>query len=181
MRALTVALALTPTLLAAQAQAAAAPQGLLPYRGFHPGVTAAEFETRARALTRAGATPLLCNTSTRTAQVMECGVIIHDPDDGAEFYLSGHFIDGRADVVSFGDSGTSELVIKAQRELRARYGPPHPVGTASWQWRQGAQFVRLTWRARGPRRWIFIQLTDTDVMRGIGHYVPHDTTKKTRP
>ena len=179
MRALTLALALAPGLMAAQAQPPAAPAAtLLPYRGFRPGVSAAEFETRARSLTRAGATPLVCNTSTRTAQVMECGVIIHDPDDGAEFYLSGHFIDGRADVVSFGDSGTSALVIKVQRELRARYGPPHPVGTASWQWRQGAQFVRLTWRARGPRRWIFIQLTDTDVMRGIGHYLPREAPKK---
>jgi hypothetical protein len=132
----------------------------------------AEFTTRARALTRAGSIPLVCNTATRTAQVMECGVIIHDPDDGAEFYLSGHFINGRADVISFGDSGTTNLVIRVQRELRARYGVPHPVGTAAWRWRQGHQFVGLTWRARGSRRWIFIQLTDTDVMRGIGQYLP---------
>jgi hypothetical protein len=163
MRALTVALLLAPALLAAQSPSPPAPAppppGLLPYRGFRPGVSAAEFSTRAR-------------TSTRTAQVMECGVVIRDPDDGAEFYLSGHFIDGRADVVSFGDSGTTDLVVRMQRELRARYGPPHPVGTASWQWRQGAQFIRLTWRARGTRRWIFVQLTDTDVMRSIGHYVP---------
>src|SRR5262249_38513736 len=145
MRALTVALLATPALLAGQTST-----GLLPYRGFHPGVSSAEFTTRARSITKEGATPLLCNTSTRTAQVMECGVIIRDPDDGAEFYLSGHFIDGRADVVSFGDSGTTDLVVRMQRELRARYGAPHPVGTASWQWRQGAQFIRLTWRARGP-------------------------------
>lgn len=183
MRALTLTLLLVPGLLAGQsptapgASASATPE-LLPYRGFHAGVTAADFEMRARKLTRAGATPLLCNTSTRTAQVMECGVIIHDPDDGAEFYLSGHFIDGKADVVSFGDSGTTALVLKVQRELRARYGAPHPVGTAAWEWRQGHQFVRLTWRARGPRRWIFIQLTDTDVMRGIGHYVPREAPKK---
>ncbi|HTY07436.1 MAG TPA: hypothetical protein VMC86_13045 [Gemmatimonadales bacterium] len=157
-------LAAVPALLGGQTP-------LLPYRGFKPGISATDFTIRARALTRAGATPLVCNTSTRTAQVMECGVIIRDPDDGAEFYLSGHFIDGRADVVSFGDSGTTDLVVRMQRELRARYGPPHPVGTAAWQWRQGAQFVRLTWRARGPRRWIFIQLADTDVMRAISHYV----------
>jgi len=182
MRALTVILLLTPAILTGQAPARPAPappaQGLLPYRGFHAGLSAAEFSTRARTMTRAGATPLICNTSTRTAQVMECGVIIRDPDDGAEFYLSGHFVDGRADVVSFGDSGTTDLVVRMQRELRARYGPPHPVGTASWQWRQGAQFIRLTWRARGARRWIFVQLTDTDVMRGIGHYVPRDSSKK---
>lgn len=177
MRALTVALLVTPALLTGQVQsraatAASASVGLPSYRGFRAGITAAEFTTRARTLTRAGSTPLVCNTSTRTAQVMECGVIIRDPDDGAEFYLSGHFIDGRADVVSFGDSGTTALVERVQRELRARFGRPHPVGTAAWEWRQGAQFVRLTWRARGARRWIFIQLTDTDVMRGIGHYVP---------
>lgn len=169
-------LLLVPVLAAGQVQGrpgvAAAPSGLLPYRGFRPGESATEFTIRARALTRTGATPLVCDTSTRTAQIMECGVIIRDPDDGAEFYLSGHFIDGKADVVSFGDSGTSDLVIRAQRDLRARYGQPHPVGTAAWEWRRGAQFIRLTWRARGARRWIFIQLTDTDVMRGIGHYVP---------
>jgi len=189
MRTLTLTLLLVPGLLAGQATPAApaaappapaapAATGLLPYRGFHAGVSAADFELRARKITRPGATPMLCNTSTRTAQVMECGVIIHDPDDGAEFYLSGHFIDGKADVVSFGDSGTTELVLKTQRELRTHYGTPHPVGTAAWEWRQGHQFVRLTWRARGARRWIFIQLTDTDVMRGIGHYVPKEAPKK---
>lgn len=180
MRAKPLALLLAlPALLGAQAQPApAAAPSLLPYRGFRPGMTEADFTTRARSLTRAGSTPLLCNTSTRTARVMECGVIIRDPDDGAEFYLSGHFIDGRADVVSFGDSGTTELVVRAQRELRARYGPPRPVGTAAWRWRQGNQFVGLTWRARGARRWIYIQLTDTDVMRGIDHYVPHAPPKK---
>ena len=170
-------LAAVPALLGAQAPShtATSPAPLLPYRGFQAGISSADFTTRARALTRAGSTPLVCNTSTRTAQVMECGVIIRDPDDGAEFYLAGHFIDGRADVVSFGDSGTTDLVVRIQRELRARYGRPHPVGTAAWEWRQGAQFVRLTWRARGTRRWIFIQLTDTDVMRSIGHYVPRHT------
>lgn len=180
MRTRTLAILLVaPALLGAQAQPApAGPPPLLPYRGFRPGVSEAEFTTRARTLTRAGSTPLLCNTSTRTARVMECGVIIRDPDDGAEFYLSGHFIDGRADVVSFGDSGTTALVVRVQRELQARYGPPHPVGTAAWEWRRGPQFVRLTWRARGARRWIYIQLTDTDVMRGINNYVPHAPPKK---
>lgn len=177
MRTRTLALLLVaPALLGAQASRVPGP--LPAYRGFRPGISEVEFTTRARTLTRAGSTPLVCNTSTRTAQVMECGVIIRDPDDGAEFYLSGHFIDGRADVVSFGDSGTTDLVIRAQRDLRARYGVPHPVGTAAWEWRRGAQFVRLTWRARGPRRWIFIQLTDTDVMRGIGHYLPQQAPKK---
>ena len=176
MRALTVTLLALPAVLAGQTTPS--PAAFLSYRGFRPGVSTADFTTRARALTRAGATPLLCNTSTRTAQLMECGVIIRDPDDGAEFYLSGHFVDGRADVVSFKDSGATDLVVRTQRELRTRYGAPHPVGTASWQWRQGAQFIRLTWRARGAQRWIAIQLTDTDVMRGIARYVPRDTTKK---
>jgi len=172
MRLAPLVLAALPALLAAQTRPHADPAPLPPYRGFQAGVTAAAFTARARALTRAGSTPLVCNTSTHTAEVMECGVIIRDPDDGAEFYLSGHFIDGRADVVSFGDSGATDLVVRTQRELRARYGRPRPVGTASWEWRQGAQFVRLTWRARGDRRWIFVQLTDTDVMKGIRHYVP---------
>ena len=104
MRALTLALLFAPATLAGQAPTRPAPapppQGILPYRGFRPGVSAAEFSTRARTLTRAGSTPLICNTSTRTAQVMECGVIIRDPDDGAEFYLSGHFVDG-SDVLFF--------------------------------------------------------------------------------
>jgi len=167
-----VLLVAAPALLPAQAQSHPAPAPLLPYRGFHAGISLADFTARARALTRAGSTPLLCNTSTHTAEVMECGVIIRDPDDGAEFYLSGHFIGGRADVVSFGDSGTTDLVVRTQRELRARYGRPRPVGTAAWGWGQGPQFVRLTWRARAARRWIFIQLTDMDVMRNIGHYLP---------
>src|SRR4029077_11120474 len=72
------------------------------YRGFMPGISYRAFVERARAL--ADSDVLRCQTPPRTAQVMECGVVIRDPKDAARFYLSAHFIDGNADVVAFYDS-----------------------------------------------------------------------------
>jgi hypothetical protein len=170
---LLVALAPAPVALGAQTAPDSAAAARVPsFRGFPAGLSLAYFTTRARALTRSGATPLLCNTATKTAQVMECGVIMHDPADGAEFYVSGHFIDGRADVVSFGDSGSTDLLTRVQHELTIRYGRPGIVGRGVWKWVFGRQFVALTWRTRGPQRWIFVQLTDMDVMSGIHRYTP---------
>src|SRR5438876_502815 len=72
------------------------------YRGFTPGISYRAFVERAQALSDSDV--LRCQTSPRTAQVMECGVVIRDPKDAARFYLSAHFIDGNADVVAFYDS-----------------------------------------------------------------------------
>src|SRR2546422_6936211 len=51
------------------------------YRGFTPGLSYRAFVDRANAL--ADHDVLACRTSPRTAQLMECGVVIRDPADGA--------------------------------------------------------------------------------------------------
>src|SRR5437867_2747376 len=95
-----------PAVLAAQASSPSPPS----YRGFTPGTAYREFATRAHALTRPGADPMVCNTSHKTAQLMECGVVIRDPTDSASFYLSAYVLEGKVAMVSFGDSGGVPLV-----------------------------------------------------------------------
>src|SRR3989442_9536993 len=72
------------------------------YRGFTPGLSYRAFVNRANAL--ADHDVLACRTSPRTAQLMECGVVIRDPADGARFYLGGHFVEQRADIIALYDS-----------------------------------------------------------------------------
>ena len=128
------------------------------------------FADRARAL--AGREALLCNTSANTAQLMECGVMIRDPADSARFYLSAYVIEGKIAMVSFYDSGDVRLVERAQRDLVRRFGPAHQRRTGSWEWRTGRRVARLSWTGRGRARWIYVNLTDKDVMDGISRYVP---------
>src|SRR6185503_11887272 len=111
-------------------------QTVLPtYRGFAPAVTYREFAERARALARSQ--PLLCRTSRRTAQLMECGVVIRDPTDSASFNLSAYILEGRVALLSFGDSGAAPLVERMQRELTTRFGQPRATGSGTWEWRAG--------------------------------------------
>src|SRR6266581_1647512 len=72
------------------------------YRGFSPGAPYRAFAERARAL--APRDTLRCNTSRNTAQLMECGVGIRDPADGANFYLSAYVLEGKVAMVAFYDS-----------------------------------------------------------------------------
>src|SRR5207248_11501438 len=81
---------------------AAAPALPPPFRGFTPGIGYRAFVQQARAL--ADNDVLRCQTSPRTAQIMECAVLIRDPRDGARFYLSAHFIESDADMVALYDS-----------------------------------------------------------------------------
>ncbi len=143
------------------------------YRGFAPGAPYREFATRARALTRPGADPMVCNTSRKTAQLMECGVVIRDPSDSASFYLGAYVLEGKVAMVSFGDSGGVPLVDRLKKDLTARFGRPNAVKNGTWQWNygRGAQTLRFNWRGRGPTRWIFITLWDKRVMDGIARYV----------
>ena len=175
-----VALLLLPTLLNGQtppapsAPAAPAPVAAHPvrpvYRGFGLAVPYSEFTTRARTVALPGAPPLVCNTSRRTAQLMECGLAIRDPADSARFYLGAYVLEGRVALLSFGDSGGTALVERVQRDLTGRYGRAHTVKTGSWEWRFEREVVRLTWRGRGAARWIYIALWDDDVMSRIGRY-----------
>src|SRR5262245_35576508 len=105
------------------------------YRGFSPGVSYRDFAARARALQRRD--PLVCNTSTKTAQLMECGVLIRDPSDSAGFYLSAYVLEGRVAMVSFGDSGGPQLVERLKLDLTRRFGPPHVTGIRSEERRGG--------------------------------------------
>jgi hypothetical protein len=164
-----VSLVLLPSLLAGQS----VDPGHLTYRGFALAVPFAEFTNRARALLAPGAQPLLCTTSRRTAQLMECGALIRDPDDGAGFYLAAYVLEGQVAFLSFGDSGEASLVARAQRNMTARFGPRRAMKTGMWEWRSGRQVARLTWRGRGPARWIYIALWDERVMDRISHYVAH--------
>jgi hypothetical protein len=150
---------------------ALAAQAVLPtYRGFAPAVSYREFAERARAVARRD--PLTCNTSRRTAQLMECGVVIRDPTDSASFYLSAYILEGRVALLSFGDSGTTLLVERMQRELTARFGPPTVTGAGTWEWLAGRQVARFNWRGRGTRRWVFLEMRDGAILDSIAKYKP---------
>ena len=140
------------------------------YRGFTAGAPYRDFAERARML--ALREPLVCNTPRRTAQLMECGVRIQDPADGATFYLSAHVIEGRVALVSFGDSGGPALVDRVRGDLVARLGPGRRTGTSTIEWANGRKVVRFNWRGRGPARWIYVLLEDRDVTDRISKYVP---------
>jgi len=145
------------------------------YRGFTPGISYRAFVERARTL--ADSDVVRCQTSARTAQVMECGVVIRGPDDGSRFYLSAHFIEGNADVVAFydsagfGDKRGVPLVDRTKKELTRLFGRPRPIGKSGWEWRYGRRAVRFNWRGLGTARWVSITLMDRDVMDRISAYV----------
>ena len=145
------------------------------YRGFTPGISYRAFVERARTL--ADSDVVRCQTSARTAQVMECGVVIRGPDDGSRFYLSAHFIEGNADVVAFydsagfGDKRGVPLVDRTKKELTRLFGRPRPIGKSGWEWRYGRRAVRFNWRGLGTTRWVSITLMDRDVMDRISAYV----------
>ena len=145
------------------------------YRGFTPGISYRAFVERARTL--ADSDVVRCQTSPRTAQVMECGVVIRGPNDASRFYLSAHFIEGNADVVAFydsagfGDKRGVPLVDRTKKELARLFGRPRPIGKSGWEWRYGRRAVRFNWRGRGTARWVSITLMDRDVMDRISAYV----------
>ncbi len=162
------------TVLVGPAAAQSSTPGNVPtfaYRGFRAGQSYREFADRARALQAAPREPLVCSTARRTAQVMECAVRIRDSVDGVVFRLAAHFIDGRAGFVSFGDSGGAALVERMQGEARSAWGAPSHMARGTWEWRDGRRFTRLNWRGRGAARWIYLTLTDLDVLERIASYV----------
>ncbi len=148
--------------LAVNAGVAQTPPSLPMYRGFSPGISYRAFVERARALADSDA--LRCQTSAHTAQVMECGVLIHGPGDAPRCYLSAHFIEGNADVVAFydsagfGDKRGVPLVNRTKQELTRLFGRPRPIGKSGWEWRYGRRLVRFSWRGRGTARWVSITL-----------------------
>lgn len=163
-----------PVLLAGQnppSRPGAQPPGVasLQYRGFAPGAAYRAFADRARALAQRDT--LRCNTSRKTAQLMECGVMIRDPNDSALFYLSAYVLEGKVAMVSLTDSGGPRLVERAQRDLAARFGKAHRRERSMWEWSSDRKVVRFNWRGRGEARWIAITLRDDDVMDGIARYV----------
>ena len=160
---------LLPTLLVGQT-APARDSPTLGYRGFTLAVPYADFLSRARALAAPGTRAVVCNTSRRTAQLMECGVSIIDPADSAGLYLAAYVLEGRVGFLSFGDSGPAPLVTAVQRDLVTRFGSPHGSRIGMWEWRQARERVRLTWRSRGAARWIYIALWDDGVMDRLAAY-----------
>jgi hypothetical protein len=160
----------------ARSQATSRPAAPPAYRGFTPGISYRAFTERARAL--ADSDVLRCNTSPGTAQLMECGVVIRDPRDGARFYLSAHFVEGNADVVSlydsagFGDSRGVALLDRTKHDLTQVFGRPRSIRKSRWEWRYGRKAVRLSWRGRGTGRWVSIMLYDYGVMDRNSRYKP---------
>jgi hypothetical protein len=158
------------------ARPAPQPPSVPVYRGFSPGISYRAFVERARAL--ADSDVLRCQTSPRTAQVMECGVVIRGPGDAARCYLSAHFVEGNADAVAFfdsagfGDKGGVPLVNRTKQELTRLFGRPRPIGKSGWEWPYGRKVVRLSWRGRGTGRWVSIMLYDYNVMDRNSRYKP---------
>jgi len=146
------------------------------YRGFTPGRSYQEFAERARAL--ASRDTLRCNTSRNTAQLMECGVMIRDPQDSAKFYLSAYVVEGKIAMVAFTDSGGPRLVERARRDMSARFGPTHRRERSMLEWVSGRRVVRLNWRGAAQWRIISITLTDNDVMDGIARYVKRPPARR---
>jgi hypothetical protein len=163
----------TPT--STPAPAAAQSPGPLTYRGFVLAAPYRAFTEHARVLEASDSARLLCNTSRRTAQLMECGVQTLDPTDSAHFYVAAYVLEGKVAFLSFGDSGTSALVGRAQRDMEAHFGRPRASRAGMWEWRSGRQVARLTWRGRGSARWIYIALWDEPLMDRIQRYVPRRT------
>jgi hypothetical protein len=145
------------------------------YRGFSPGRPYREFAERARSL--ASRDTLRCNTSRKTAQLMECGVMIRDPSDSARFYLSAYVLEGKIAMVSLTDSGGPNLVQWARRDLTTRFGPAHRRERSMLEWTSGKRVARLNWRGAGAARWISITLRDDDVMSRIANYVQRPTKR----
>ncbi|HUK22235.1 MAG TPA: hypothetical protein VLV45_11865 [Gemmatimonadales bacterium] len=140
------------------------------YHGFTPGMDYRAFADRARALSDNDV--FRCNTAANTAKRMECGVTIRDPADNARCYLSAYVLEGKIMMLSFGDSGDSRLVARTQQDLARRFGTVSTRRQSSWEWKNGQRVARLTWRGRGSARWIYVSLTDQDVLNGIVKYVP---------
>jgi len=169
---------LVPAAGLGQAAAPAAPT----YRGFAPGADYREFAGRAQSLARRD--PLRCNTSRNTAQLMECGVVIRDSADGADFYLSAYVLEGKVAMVAlydsagFGDARGVPLVDRTKRDLTRAFGRPRPIGRSGWEWKYGRKVVRFNWRGRGTARWVSITLTDNDVMDRIGRYARTAASRK---
>lgn len=168
------AAAQSPATKLPSAAAAPAPDPLS-YRGFALAAPYGAFTGHARALAASDSSLLLCNTSRRTAQLMECGIQTFDPADSAHFYVAAYVLEGKVAFLSFGDSGTSGLVDRAQRDMEEHFGRPGSSRAGMWEWRSGAQRARLTWRGRGGARWIYIALWDEPLMDRIQNYVPRRT------
>ena len=165
----------TPLVAQTPAAAPAPSPDPLSYRGFALVAPYGTFTERARTVTASDSTPLLCNTSRRTAQLMECGVQTLDPADSARFYVAAYVLEGKVAFLSFGDSGTTALVDRAQRDLETHFGRPRASRAGMWEWRSARQHVRLTWRGRGTARWIYISLWDDKVMERIATYARRRT------
>jgi len=157
------------------APAAAPAPDSLSYRGFTLASPYGAFIQRARAMAASDSNPLYCNTSRRTAQLMECAVQTFDPADSARFYVAAFVLEGKIAFLSFGDSGTSAIVDRAQEDMKTHFGRPSASRVGMWEWRAGKQVARLTWRGRGSARWIYISLRDDPLMDRISSYVPRRT------
>src|SRR5258708_38346118 len=155
--------ALVPAALAAQTPARdTARAATFAYRGFAPGMTYRDFAVRAQALARADT--LRCDTSRRTAQVMDCGRRLRDPADSARLYPSANVIDYQTSVIGFSDSGGTAIVARAQKDLERRFGPVQRRDVGMWEWHQGPRCVRLNWRGRAARRTISLPLYGSRVL-----------------
>src|SRR6059036_1961700 len=99
-------------------RAPAAPAVPPPYRGFAPGISYRAFVERARAL--AYSDVVRCQTSQRTAQLMDAGVVA--------FY----------DSAGFGNARGVPLLDRTKRDLTRVFRRPRPIGRSGWEWRYAA-------------------------------------------
>lgn len=159
LRAVLPLLALTAT--------AAIGQRPLAYQNLRPGSRLAEF---ARDVNRLAARDSLrCRTSTRTADLMECGAVVRDGDRRP--YISAFVIAGRIAMISVIDSGGPALVDDWRSRLRSTYGDARPTGRGMVEWVATSTVARFTWRGRGDQRWISLTLTHEPTLAEIDRYL----------
>lgn len=144
-------------------------QSGLDYLGLEPGVQLAAFLEQLG--TVASRDAVVCQTSPRTAHIMECGVPISDPA-GHNVYLSLHSIGGTVAMVAVTDEGGARLIEAWRDRLRAQFGDGTATRRHMVQWVHGDTVARLTWRGTAERQRVSLTIAHDPTIAKINDYLP---------
>lgn len=151
------------------ASAQSASTAPLTYNGLEPGLQLTAFLERSDTLVPREA--VLCQTSPRTAAIMECGAEL-TRDDGRQLYLAIQVIGGTVSMVSLTDGGREGTAAYWQEHLRAEFGQGTATRRNMIQWVRGDTVARLTWRGRGDGERVSLTITHDPTMARITEYLP---------